>query len=290
MADFVNSLHRGLQILRAFTPAEPMLRLQDFVSVTGLSKSTALRLLRTLCALNYVQVDPHTKRYFLGPEIMSLGFAVLSNMDLREVALPYMDELARVSHQNVGLGILDGTEVVYIERIKKQRVITIDVYVGSRINAYRSSIGRAILAFLDERSLKGLLERLLKEKDAFRYVGRNGQALLDLLAKTRKRGYAVSDEELMPGVRSIAAPILRSGGEVEGAINMPCPTQMVSLQELNKEYAAMLVQTARKISAARGFVTKTNSLFAAGGLKWPLRKGDRRGVHQLEGQRKTEVG
>lgn len=254
MADFVNSLHRGLLILKAFTLAQPTLRLQDIADATGLTKSTALRLLRTLVSLEYVQIDHRTKRYFLGPQIMTLGFSVLSNMDLREVALPYMDELATASQQNVGLGILDGTEVVYIERIKKQRTIAIDVYVGSRINAYRSSIGRAILAYLGEEKMQDFLRSIIKDSDASHYVKARGEVLFESLARVRRKGYALSDQELFPGVRAIAAPLFKSKGEIEGAINMPCSIQNVSNRDLNTKYAPMLIETTRKISAARGFI------------------------------------
>ena len=255
MDDFIKSLSRGLQILKTFTPNQPMLRLQDITDITGLSKSTVSRYLKTLTSLNYIHVDHRSKRYYLGPEIMSLGFSVLSNMDLREVALPYMDELATASQQNVGLGILDRTEVVYIERIKKNRVMAIDVYVGSRINAYRSSIGRAILAFLSRKEMDRFIEESLKEKDAAEYLGPGGRVLMKGIDKIRRNGYAVSDGELIPGVRAIAAPILKSGGEVEGAINMPVMSEVVSRQELVKKYAPMLVDTARRISFSRGFIS-----------------------------------
>ena len=103
MADFINSLYRGLQVLRCFTTDRPMLRLLDIVNITRLPKTTVIRILKTLTSLNYIHFASEGKNYYLGPEVMTLGFTVLSNMDLREIAFPHMQELSRISHQNISL-------------------------------------------------------------------------------------------------------------------------------------------------------------------------------------------
>ncbi len=251
MQNFVTALSRGLQILRAFTPDRPMLSLHEITTETNLPKSTVLRLLRTLISLNYVRFNDLTKKYYLGMETMSLGYTVLSGLDLRERALPYMEKLADLTQQNVGLGILDGGEVVYAERIKKYRPVSFGVQPGMRINAYRSSMGRAILAFSEEKEVKRFLTVILKEKDAVNMLGRSGKLLQKLLNDVRKKGYALDYEELIPGLAGIAAPILKSKTEVEGAINIVVVTNIVTRKEL-EGYAPALMEAARAISYYRG--------------------------------------
>lgn len=256
MNDFVNSLSRGLIVLKAFSPSQPKLRLQELTEKTGLPKTTVLRLLKTLTSLNFVQFNSTTKQYYLGSEAMSLGFTVLSSMELRDAAFPYLEELASTSQQNVGLGVLDGLEAVYIERIKKIRIFTIDLHVGARLNVYRSAMGRAILAFLSEEKFKVIRDRILSDKAAAKLVGRNGEILSAILQKVRTQKWALSENELFPGMLAIAAPIFDLTGGVEGAINMPLIGGMVSKKDVLQKYVPMLKDTAMKISSVRGYQTK----------------------------------
>lgn len=251
MANFINSLYRGLQVLRCFTPGRPMLKLLDIVNLTGLPKTTVIRILKTLTSLNYIQLAPEEKKYFLGPEVMTLGFTVLSNMDLREIAFPHMQALSRISHQNISLGILDGKEVVFIERVKRQRILNIDIPVGSRLIAHRSSLGRVILAFLDDEQLNRVVRDILREDEAQSLFGKNGESLFKMLDLIREEGYAIIDEEVIPGLRTVSAPIINRNGRVEAAINMSVLSQVVSLDKLKNEYAPMVMETAQKIGDSR---------------------------------------
>jgi IclR family pca regulon transcriptional regulator len=178
---------------------------------------------------------------------------VLSSIELRDIALPYLNELSRSTDQNVNLGVMDKTEVVYIERIKRRQMLTIELYVGSRVNMYRTSIGRAILAFLGHDKFLATLQEILKDPEAARYVGTEGKRLIALLEEVRRRGYALTDNDFMPGVRTVAAPIFNTKGDVEGAINMPVFGHAVSREELIGRYLPSLLQTAEKISVARGY-------------------------------------
>jgi len=255
MEKFVTSLQRGLEILEAFTPAEAKLKLRELTLKTGLPKTTVFRLLKTLISLDYVHFNSEAKQYSLGPRVMSLGFTVLSSLDLRDAALPHIEDLSRIADQNVNLGILDRTEVVYIERIKKRRILNIDHHVGSRLNIYQSSIGRAILAFLRKDKFREVLREILKDREAVKHIGPNGEQLLEKLQETHLKGYALNDEEMTPGLRAIGAPVFNAQGEVEAAINIPVFSQMVSREELIQRYAPLLLDTAKKVSAARGFVS-----------------------------------
>jgi IclR family transcriptional regulator, pca regulon regulatory protein len=256
MPDFVNSLSRGLMILKAFSRTRPMLRLQELTTITDLPKTTVLRLLRTLITLNFVQYSASSKQYFLGPETLSLGFTVLTNMELRKTALPYIEALSSQSNQNTAIGILVGTDMVCIERIKKIRLLTIDLYVGARLNLYRSAMGMAFLAFLGREEYKRILAKILSEKGEDDFIGQNGENLAGILETVRQKGYALSDNELIPGVIGIGAPIFNYNGEVEAAISMPVVRGVVGKEELIERYVPMLIDTAKKISLARGHGAK----------------------------------
>ncbi len=254
----VNSLKRGLTIFEAFTTEHPTLRLQEIAKKTGLPKSTVLRLLQTLISLHYVSFDSDRKQYSLTPKIMSLGLTVISNMELRKIALPHLVELSRLSDQTVNLGILDRTEVVYIERISKRRVINTDFHIGSRLNSYQSSIGRAILAFLKPEKLDFVLDELLRNPEAVKQIGANGESLKKILAQVRRNGYAINDEELFKGLRAIGAPVFNANGEVTAAVNIPVFSPLVSRKELVENYVPLLLQAAEKISNDLGFVRNSN--------------------------------
>jgi IclR family pca regulon transcriptional regulator len=173
-------------------------------------------------------------------------------MDLKNVAFPYLEELARISEQNVNLAILDHTEIVVIERIKKWQILDINIQIGGRLSIYQSSPGRAILAFLNEEKFESIFNALLKDPKALPHIGVNGTKLIKKLKEARLRGYVLNDEEYFKGLRSIAAPIFNAQSDVEGAVYMSVFSQMVSREELVKHYVPMLMDTARKISAARG--------------------------------------
>ena len=187
----VNSLIRGLEILESFTPSESHLTLQELSTRTGLPKTTVHRFLKTLLTMNYVTLDPRTKAYSLAPRVMALGFSVLSGMDLRQTALPYMESLSRETDQNVNLAVLDRTEMLFIERITVRRIINTNLYVGSRLNCYQTAVGGSFIAFLSGDKYDRLLTDLLKDKEAVKFIGRRGEKLDAILEEVRNKGYAV---------------------------------------------------------------------------------------------------
>jgi IclR family pca regulon transcriptional regulator len=250
----IKSLLKGLKILEAFTSQKQALSFQELTLKTGMPKATVFRFLHTLASQNYLSFDSKSKKYFIGHRVMSLGFAVLSNLELRDLARPYLEDLSSISKQHINLGILDGTEVVFIERISKWDLVNINLCVGSRVPSYQTSTGRAILAFLDRERFQSVLNELLKDTEALKHIGSGGKKLIMMLEQVRRRRYALNDEELVKGVRAIAAPIFNAQGQVEGAVNMPVFSYNISRKELIKRYLPMLLDTAERISAARGFV------------------------------------
>jgi len=249
----VNSLIRGLEILESFTPTEPHLTLQDLAGKTGLPKTTVHRFLKTLLTMNYVTLDSRTKAYSLAPRVMALGFSVLSGMDLRQTAFPYMEALSKETDQNVNLAVLDRAEMLYIERITVRRIININLYVGSRVNCYMTAMGRSLIAFLPRDSYEQLLSELLKDKEAVKVIGRHGEKLNSILDEVRRKGYSSNDGEWVQGLRAIGAPVFNGRGEVEASLNMTFISQLVSFDEMIGKYIQPLMATAGRISAALGF-------------------------------------
>ena len=129
-SNHVNSLERGLKLLETFSPERPTLTLQELTAYSGLPRTTVFRLMQTLTSLNYVRFDKKTKEYFLGPKVMSLGFSTLATFDLKDMALPYLQELSEKSGQNVFMGILDETRMLYIERVTKRQLVQTSFSIG----------------------------------------------------------------------------------------------------------------------------------------------------------------
>jgi IclR family pca regulon transcriptional regulator len=249
----VESLRKGLEVMEAFSSHRPRLRLQEVAQRTNQPKATAYRLLRTLMSLGYIRYDQSTMEFYLGPRVMSLGFTVLSSMDLREVAQPYLEELSAKTKQNVNLGILDRTDVIYIERIKKRRILNIDLFVGSRLPAYSTSIGQAILAFLPMDELEELIDLMVGDELVAADIGSHGETLKEKLAQVRRQGYALNDQETFIGLRALAAPLFGKDGRPEGAVNVAAFSQLTTREDLLQNYLPWLLSAVASISRSRGF-------------------------------------
>jgi IclR family transcriptional regulator, pca regulon regulatory protein len=255
----INSLLKGLKILEVLAFPHVMLSFQELTLETGMPKATVFRFLKTLVPHNYISFDPKSKKYFIGPRVMSFGYAAFSGLELKEIALPYLNQLSRASDQNVNLAILERVEIVYVECLQKWDLVKLNLFPGSRLNSYQTSSGRSILAFLSHDKFQSVVSELLKIPEALKCIGRRGEKLLKMLEDVRTQGYAINDEEFTKGVRSIAAPIFNREGEVEAAINMPVFSYRVSRKELIKKYLPMLLETAEKISTVRGFIKPRES-------------------------------
>jgi IclR family pca regulon transcriptional regulator len=249
------SLERGLAILSSFNSERPLIGVSELSRDLDLSRSTAHRYVATLAKLGYLQQDPESKRYRLGPKVLDLGFSALNSMDLLEIAAPHLRRLADETQRTVNLAILDGTDVVYIERYRTarpgQQEIDLNLHVGARLPAYCTAMGKAILAFLPEERLNELIKRI-------EFVPRGPNTLTDPvafreeLARIRASGISVNDEELAYGLRSIAAPIHSHSGEVLAALNLAVHRTMVSMEELIEQFGPSVMQAAEDISLSLG--------------------------------------
>ena len=158
------SLERGLAILSAFDSDRPLIGVSELSRELELSRSTAHRYIATLAQLGYLQQDPDSKRYRLGPKVLDLGFSAINSMDVREISAPHLRRLSDETGHTVNLAILDGTDVVYIERCRTaqpgQREIDLNLHVGARLPAYCTAMGKAILAFLPDERREDIIARI----------------------------------------------------------------------------------------------------------------------------------
>jgi IclR family pca regulon transcriptional regulator len=220
---------------------------------TKLSKSTVFRLMHTLCSLGYIIPLAEERKFALGPKVLELGFAVLSSLELREVAQPYLQQLSQRTNETVNLAILEGWKLIYVERIKTQQILNINLHVGSSLELFNTAMGRVLAAFQDQDWINQYLRYLEKVPEALPYRKNKGKKLLLILKEVRRNAYALNNEELTPGLRSIASPIRDREGRVVGAANIAVGSRLYSLQRLKKELIPPLQETTRAISQALGF-------------------------------------
>jgi IclR family pca regulon transcriptional regulator len=250
---FIASLAHGLEILEALAAAGTEMSLAAMSAQAGRPKPTTWRLLHTLVKLGYVHQNSETRRFSLAPRVLSLG-ACFEGMDLKELASPFLRDLSVRVGETVNMAVLDDTKLIYIERIKTTQIVNINLHVGSRLPLCSTSMGRALLAFLPAEQLRACMARLqAHEPDARPYLANGGRRLLEILADTRQRGYALNDQELVSGLRSVGCPVWDGTSKAVAAINIAVPSARVSLRDLKSKYAPELVTTAHDISAALGF-------------------------------------
>jgi IclR family pca regulon transcriptional regulator len=253
---YSQSLERGLAILSAFRSGRPLLGVSELGRDIGLSRSTTHRYVATLAALGYLQQDPATKKYRLGPRVLDLGFSAINSMELREVAAPHLRELSDATGYTVNMAILDGLDIVYVERSRSaragQREIDLNLHVGSRLPAYCTSLGKVMLAFLDESDQKAALAGIDFTRRGPNTVTSRPAFLLEL-KRVREDGFAINNEELAYGLRSIAAPILSRDAVAVAAINLAVHSSMVSMEDLVARLSPTLRAAAADISARLGY-------------------------------------
>ena len=255
-ASYSQSLERGLANLSAVKSGRPLLGISELAREIGLGRSTTHRYVATLAALGYLQQDPATRKYRLGPRVLDLGFSAINSMELRELAAPHLQQLSDDTGFTVNMAILDGGDIVYVERCRSsragQREIDLNLHVGSRMPAYCTSMGKVMLAFLDPDECDALLDgsSLQRRGPNTLTTRRSLQAELE---HVRREGFAINNEELAYGLRSIAAPVRTHDGAVAAAVNLAVHSSMVSMQELVARLTPALLKTAAEISARAGY-------------------------------------
>lgn len=220
--EFVQSLDRGLAVIRAFGPEHPHLTLSDVARETGLSRASARRFLHTLVELGYVGTDGRT--FHLRARLLELGYAYLSTLGLPEVARPHLKTLSDQTGESSSLAVLDDLEIVYVARNAVSRIMSAAIGVGTRLPTAVTSMGRVLMAnapvalredFLQQVDLPALTHFTITDRDALR-------AELD---RVREQGWSLVDQELEEGLRSMAAPVRDASGRVVAAVNVAAPAR-----------------------------------------------------------------
>src|SRR5689334_7022899 len=199
----VQSLRRGLTVIRAFDANHSELTLSEVARICDLTRAAARRFLLTLTDLGYVRTDG--RLFSLTPRVLELGYAFLSSLSLPDVAEPHLEQLSAEVHESSSVSVLDGDDVVYVARVPTRRIMTVAINVGTRFPAYATSMGRVLIAHLPAEQVEAYLSRVRLEQLTARTVGSVAE-LRDELARVREQGYAIVDQELEEGLRSMAAP------------------------------------------------------------------------------------
>jgi IclR family transcriptional regulator, pca regulon regulatory protein len=243
--DFVEALARGLDVIACFDRERPELSLSDVAQATGLARPTARRLLLTLEELGYVR--SREGLFTLAPRVLSLGMAYVASQGLWEIARPRLEHLVGRTGESSSMAQLDGSDIVYVARVSVPKIIALRVEVGTRFPAPATSQGKVLLAGLDPASLdvalatasrSGLVPRIVRERPA----------LDDELARVRARGWALADEELAAGVRSVAVPVRDGTGTVRAAMNVTVHAAETSTERLVDDLLPLLQRTAAEVS------------------------------------------
>lgn len=224
---FVQSLERGLAVVRAFSADRPEMTLSEVARETGLTRAAARRFLLTLVDLHYVHTDGRLFR--LSPRVLELGHAYLSSLSLPEVAEPHLERLVAEVRESSSVSVLDGGDVIYVARVPVSRIMTVSINVGTRLPAHRTSMGRVLLAAQDADPADPVLRAHLEQ--------------------VRRDGYALVDQELEEGLRSIAVPIHDRTGAVVAAMNLSTHAGRRTIEAMRRELLPPLRETAARIEA-----------------------------------------
>lgn len=243
---FVQSLERGLSVITAFGPSTPELSLSEVARATGLTRAAARRFLLTLVDLGYMRQDG--KLFRLTPRVLALGYAFLSSVSLPDIAGPHLERLADEVHESSSLSVLDGHDIVYVARVPTSRIMTVAINVGTRFPAYATSMGRVLLAGLDDTALDQHLATLELERFTSHTVA-TVEELRTLVVETHRLGHALVDQELEHGLRSIAVPVRNPAGQVVAAVNVSSHISRVTREKARRDLLPPLRRAAGDIEA-----------------------------------------
>ncbi len=243
----INSIERCLRVIDTLSAHPGGLKLTEISGLLDLHPSSVHHMVSTLLPHDYIAQDPDTKKYSLGFRFLEISRKILDNLDIRQIAHRHLEVLRQESQEAVHLAMLRGDKVVYIDKLDTPSGLSLATYVGFATDPHAAAGGKVILAGLKDEAVKGMY----KNKPLKSY-GKNTitrlPALIAELAKIRKRGYAVDNEEYYEGVRCVAAPV-SSGGQVVASISVTGSIFTITPQRIEKELAARVVKAAESVSA-----------------------------------------
>jgi len=244
--DFVEAIARGVDVITAFTPHRPAMTLSEVAAAAGLARPTARRILLTLEQLGYVRSVGGS--FTLTPRVLELGMAYVQSLGLWDVARPHMERLVARTGESTSIGQLDGSDIIYVARVAVPKIIALRVEIGTRFPAPATSLGKVLLAGLSAEELDAALAEPSRAGLPPRW--RPDRSELDAtLREVRAQGWALTDQQLAAGIRSVAAPLRDGSGRVIAAMNVTVHASETTVEKLTKDYLPMLLQAAGDVSA-----------------------------------------
>lgn len=243
--DFVEALARGLDVLRCFDSGRPSMSLTEVAAAAGLARPTARRLLLTLEELGYIRVEHG--RFALTAQVLQLGMSYVGSLGLWDLARPHLAALVAATRESSSMAQLDGSDIVYVARVSVPKIITLRVEIGTRFPALQTSQGKVLLAALEVDALTAVLAQPSRS-GLPPFLPKPREAIDRELREVRARGWALADEELAPGIRSIAAPVRDGAGTVRAAMNVTVHAAETTLETLTAEHLPRLLRAASDIS------------------------------------------
>lgn len=243
---FVQSLARGLSVIRVFGAETPELTLSEAARAAGLTRAATRRFLLTMVDLGYVRFDG--RLFALTPRVLDLGYAYLSSLSLPGLAEPHLEWLSGETRESSSMSVLDGDEIVYVARVPTSRIMTVAINVGTRFPAYATSMGRVLLSGLDADAL----DVYLKQADLRHLTTRtiaDADQLRAEIERIRGQGWSLVDEELEEGLRAVAAPVHDRQGRVVAAINISTHVRRITRDDLKRRLVPALLEAAHRIEA-----------------------------------------
>lgn len=247
---FIQSLSKGLSVLQAFSAERPVLKLTQISKITGMNVTAAQRFTDTLMQLGFLGRNRH-REFFLTSKVLSLGFAFLNGSQLKKIAEVYLSDLSRRLNRTVNLAVLDGDHIVFLYRKEAQRFLRYDLHAGSRLPSYCTASGKTLLAAQDDITLKRLIAGM-ELVPLSSYTITDPELLWNDLMETRKRGYAIANQELSIGLYSVGAPLINQENKVVAAVNLSLSIEEATGQHLRKAMEG-LFHLGREVSVSIGY-------------------------------------
>lgn len=243
--NFMTSLARGLAVLQAFSDSRRSLTMAQISHKTGIPRASVRRCLHTLIELGYAHADGN--HFALSPKVLTLGYSYLSSTPLTVSAHPYLNQVSRTLNESCSLAVLQDYEVLYVGRSAASRIMSVSLTTGSRLPAYCTSLGRVLLAHLPPEQLDDYFAHVQLKAMTERTVV-SEQRLREILAEVRQQGYALIEEELEVGLRSIAVPVRGASGSVIAALNVGAHAARVSNRRMIESFLPVLLKGAQELS------------------------------------------
>jgi IclR family pca regulon transcriptional regulator len=244
--DFIEALARGLEVVTAFAPGRPVMTLAEVATATGLARPTARRILLTLAELGFVRAEG--AGFALTPRVLDLGVAYVRSQGLWDIARPHMEELSAATGESCSIAQLDGSDIVYVARVAVPKIVALTVQIGTRFPALPTSLGKVLLAALCPEEVDEVLAEPTRSGLTARWQPDRTEREAEL-REVRARGWALTDEQLALGIRSVAAPLRDGAGRVIGALNVNTHAAETPVDHLLGHHLPLLLRAAGEISA-----------------------------------------